>query len=164
MSLDKFFNQDKAKSDKKKAKESDEIPEPRDVSKKDRSQLDIPASEQATGELTNSSELSSEPNDKERPVSVKTIDEPVVTIPGLEHKWEPDWLDNVSKEELYYMLKETVEANRKFHHLKNYIEKQMILRGSLDSTEMAIRLNLTEGEILILFDSIRVTRKRMGNK
>ena len=52
------------------------------------------------------------------------------------------------------MLKETVEANRKFQNLKYYVEKQMILTGSLDSTELAIRLNLTEGEILMIFDSI----------
>ncbi|MHA1450397.1 MAG: hypothetical protein ACTSP4_13360 [Candidatus Hodarchaeales archaeon] len=95
------------------------------------------------------------PSEKpERQLNDENSLESAEMIEGFEHKWQSDWFDNISKKELYLMLKETVEANRKFESLRYYIEKQMILTGSLDSTELAIRLNLTEGEILIIFDSI----------
>ncbi|MHA2332467.1 MAG: hypothetical protein ACXAEU_10615 [Candidatus Hodarchaeales archaeon] len=150
MSLDKFFSGDKKKKDKEKTQNSKNRADIHDIPDNELIQPVTPVNEEITDKQDLSRDLIPEKGDDELPAILRMVN----------HKWEVDWLDNVTKEELYYMLKETVEANRRFHHLKKYIEKQMVLKGSLDSTEMAIKLNLTEGEILILFDSIYTSIKK----
>jgi len=164
VSLDKFFSDKSKKPEKKKKTENNETVKLQENQEDDsrvkdhvplvEDHLDSEVEEKDGTQPITSVKEQIPSEESERQSEIDHSQESAEMIEGFEHKWPSDWFDNISKKELYLMLKETVEANRKFESLRYYIEKQMILTGSLDSTELAIRLNLTEGEILIIFDSI----------
>jgi len=63
----------------------------------------------------------------------------------------------LQKDELWKLLTETVHALPMYKHHKHFVEDVMLKeKPNISSQELAVQLNITQGEAIVLLDELRV--------
>ncbi|MFX1250988.1 MAG: hypothetical protein ACFFCZ_05220 [Promethearchaeota archaeon] len=93
----------------------------------------------------------------------KAIATKIKDIFSLTHS--QDWFNSLEKVELYILLRDTVKRHPLFPKYLAWIKNEILpAKGKIDAETIATSLNITLGEVLIIFDEIlaNAQKKALG--
>ncbi|MFX1534889.1 MAG: hypothetical protein ACFFDI_11755 [Promethearchaeota archaeon] len=93
----------------------------------------------------------------------KTIATKIKDIFTLTHA--QDWFNSLEKVELYILLRDTVKRHPLFPKYLAWIKNEILPeKDNIDAETIAMNLNITLGEVLIIFDEILASAQKTASE